>query len=398
MRSSANYHISELDKSNPYLISEDTVMYDLLFDTEAQTTFDRNLRTSLGLNPDGTDWIDIDNLSPDQFELNMFSPEELMNGGSSYIGYYGYDYTGTKKYKNKTNITDFFNNRDEYGDKTYNIGAYEPIYMAMYIQDQFSIKTLMFNIGLRVDRFDANQYVLKDPYLFRDAYTVQEVRDVYKVANNAEDDWVVYVNQLDQTLDPENASIVAYRKGHTWYDANGAVVTDPSTVLGATGGPILKNPIRTSMDEPMPSSKVEGSAFAKYEPQWSIMPRLSFSFNVSNKSLFYAHYNIITVRPTDLRLDPIDYLWIEKIGSQRTGGINNPNLKPSTLTMKLVSVRLSAKDQLSVWQPIIQKNVTKSRSTVIQEHIPLCIIPLITLTSVQFRALLSATTFVVPKM
>lgn len=324
MRSSANYHISELDTDNPYLLSDDTVMFDRYFDAEAQTTFDRNLRKSLGLDPNGTDWIDIDNMSPDQFSLSMFSPEELFNGGSTYISYYGYDYTGTKKYTKKTDINDFFNKTDENGDKLYNVGAYEPIYMAMYIQDKFSINTMMFNIGLRVDRFDANQYVLNDPYLFREAYTVKEVRDVYDVASNAEDDWVVYVNQLDKTLDPENANIVAYRSGHNWYDADGAVVTDPSTVLGATGGPILKNELdQTAV------SKVEGSAFSKYEPQWSIMPRLSFSFNVSSKSLFYAHYNIITVRPSDLRLDPISYLWVEKLGSQQGNVINNPSLKPS---------------------------------------------------------------------
>ncbi len=326
MRDKTNSHISELDLDNPYFVGQDTVMYDFYFNAEDQTTFDRNLRTSLGLDPNGTDWIDIDNMSPDQFELGMFSPEELFNGGSTYISYYGYDYTGAKKYNKKTDINDFFTATDKNGDKLYNIGAYEPIYMAMYIQDKFSINTLLFNIGLRVDRFDANQYVLNDPYLFRDAYTVGEVRGSYDarfIPSNAEDDWVVYVNQLDQTLDPDNSSIVAFRKGHTWYDANGAIVTDPTTVLGATGGPILKNEVdRTA------ASKVEGAAFSKYEPQWSIMPRLSFSFNVSNKSLFYAHYNIITSRPTNLRLDPISYLWIDKYGSSAGSVINNPNLKP----------------------------------------------------------------------
>ena len=331
MRSSANYHISELDKDNPYLVGEDTVLYDRLFDAEAQTTFDRNLRKSLGLDPNGKDWIDIDNMSPDQFSLSMFSPEELFNGGSAYISYYGYDYTGTKKYNKKTDINDFFNKTDANGDKLYNVGAYEPVYMAMYIQDKFSINTMMFNIGLRVDRFDANQYVLKDPYLFREAYTVSEVRGMFvdghgndMIASNAEDDWVVYVNQIDKTLDPDNSSIIGYRKGHNWYDANGAVVTDPSSVLGATGGPILKN----ALDDKA-VSKVEGGAFEKYDPAWSIMPRLSFSFNVSSKSLFYAHYNIITVRPTDLRLDPISYLWIEKLGPNQNNVINNPRLKPS---------------------------------------------------------------------
>jgi hypothetical protein len=44
------------------------------------------------------------------------------------------------------------------------VGAFSPIYMFGYILDKFSYKDLSFNIGLRVDRYDANQKVLKDPY------------------------------------------------------------------------------------------------------------------------------------------------------------------------------------------------------------------------------------------
>lgn len=328
MRTSANSHINELDLDHPYIVGVDTVMYDLL-NNGHQTNFDRNLRKSLGLNPDGTDWIDIDNMSPDQFDLSLFSPEELFNQGSSYISYYGYDYTGAKRNRKKTNIDDFFNKRDENGNKTYEIGAYEPIYMAFYIQDKFSIQTLLFNLGLRIDYFDANQAVLKDPYLFRDALTVGDVRGKFLdgqnndvIPSNASDDWVVYVNQMDKTLDAQNSSIVAFRDGHTWYDARGAIVTDPTTVLGATGGPILRNAIDSNA-----ISKVSSDAFEDYKPTPKFMPRLSFSFPVSNKSLFYAHYNIITSRPTALRLNPISYLWIEKYGPAATS-VNNPNLKP----------------------------------------------------------------------
>ena len=55
---------------------------------------------------------------------------------------------------------------------------YQPIYMAGYIQDKFAFKDLIFNIGLRVDRFDANQLVLKDPYLFYPAKTAGEVNQI----------------------------------------------------------------------------------------------------------------------------------------------------------------------------------------------------------------------------
>lgn len=326
MRSSVNSHISELDLDNPYIVAgTDTVLYDMYYDADKQTTFDRNLRSSLGLNPNGTDWIDLDNLDPNTFDLGMFSPEELFNGGNTYISYYGYDYTGSKKTKTKTNIEQFFT-EEVNGEKTYRVGAYEPVYMAMYIQDKFSIQSLLFNVGVRIDRFDANQSVLKDPYLFRDAYRVGEIRgsfDSKYIPGNAEDDWVVYVNQSDQTLDPDNTNIVAFRSGNTWYNAEGAEVTDPTTVLGATGGPILKKALPATY-----VSKVDYDAFEDYKPQWSVMPRLSFSFPVSNKSLFYAHYNIITSRPTNLRLDPISYLWIEKYNTAERR-VNNPSLKPS---------------------------------------------------------------------
>lgn len=329
MRSSVNQHFKDLDLDNPYIVgNSDTVMFNNQLVLADQTNFDRQLRTSMGLDPNGTDWIDVDNMSPDAFNINMFSAEELFNGGSNLISYYGYDYTGTKKYNQKTSIQDFFTKEDANGNKTYNIGAYEPIYMAMYIQDKFSINTLLFNIGLRVDRFDANQSVLSDPYLFRASETVKDVKGSFSnIPSNAQDDWVVYVNQLDKTLDPENSSIVAFRSGHTWYNAEGQEISDPSTVLGATGGPILKKALPDSQEKQL-VSKVDYDAFTDYKPQWSIMPRLSFSFPVSTKSLFYAHYNIITSRPTNLRLDPISYLWIEKLGSSANNTISNPNLKP----------------------------------------------------------------------
>ena len=46
----------------------------------------------------------------------------------------------------------------------------EPIY-AGYIQDKFAFDDLIFSIGLRVDRYDANQSVLADEYCLYDAYT-----------------------------------------------------------------------------------------------------------------------------------------------------------------------------------------------------------------------------------
>ncbi|MBO4504492.1 MAG: TonB-dependent receptor [Bacteroidales bacterium] len=346
MRNQANSHIGELDKDHP-IVTDDgeqfTVDYNRLISLSDQTVFDRNIRTELGLDPNGDDWIDIDSYDPSTFDISMFSAEDLLLGTSSgsnpLVSYYGYDYTGAKTHK-KTTIDDFFNGVDKYGQKTYNIGAYEPIYMAFYVQDKFAINSLLFNVGLRVDRFDANQQVLKDPYLFREAYTVAELRNINKDINfvgNAQDNWVVYYSGNDvymseadiQGGELNSTSIVGYRSGDTWYDAAGNEVTDPETDLSLyVNGPILKNPLFNENNELISGiTKVESGAFTDYKAQWSVMPRISFSFPVSDNSLFYAHYNIITSRPTNLQISPVDYLFISKRNSANDI-INNPNMKP----------------------------------------------------------------------
>ena len=341
MRNEANSHITELDLSNPHIWDNGEyiyVDYDRLVSLDDQSVFDRNLREHLGLNPNGDDWIDIDNLSPSTFSVDMFSAEELLLGNSAgsspLVSYYGYDYAG-RKYNKKTSIDDFFNNRDENGNKTYYIGAYEPIYMAFYIQDKFAINSLLFNVGLRVDRFDANQSVLKDPYLFREAYTVGDLRKInnnLSFVGNATDDWVVYYTGTDVYMSEADIasgeftsqSIVGYRYGDTWYDAAGNEVTDPESDLSLyVNGPVLKNEI----DQINSITKVESGAFTDYKAQWSVMPRISFSFPVNDNSLFYAHYNIITSRPTNLQISPVDYLFISKNNSAGSI-INNPNLRP----------------------------------------------------------------------
>lgn len=341
MRQKQNFHISQLDVLNPVspgynyfdVNLSDTVDYNPLINLADQSAFDRNLRIKLGLDPDGSDWLDIDSYDPSTFDISMFSPDELLIGLSGpMVGYYGFDYTGTSLTKRKTNISNFFDgevNAD--GDKVFNyeIGAYEPIYMAFYIQDKFAIQTLIFNVGLRIDRFDANQQVLKDPFLFREAHTVGSLKagnfgfaDERFVAN-AGDDWVVYVNDKGKLPDGNTQSIIGYRNGRDWYDASGQQILDPTTMLGATGGPVLKE----ALDETA-ISKVSGKAFADYTPQWSFMPRLSFSFPVGQSSQFYAHYNVIAYRPTNLQLNPVSYLFIEKFGSNANNSVNNPNLKP----------------------------------------------------------------------
>ncbi len=349
MRQTQNWHMQEIDFSNPIFYTDAdgvaVIDYNWLVNESDQKQFDRVIRETVGLDATGYDnqWIDIDSYDLSMYDalgVGMFSNQELMTGlsGNPLVSYSGYDYTGSKKY-NETDksqsIERFFGVVDpETGKMVYdfNIGAYEPIYMALYLQDKFSINTLLFNVGLRVDYFDANQQVLKDPFLFRDAYTVGELanhQDAEVQAafadrfGNTPEDWVVYVNSKDKIAEEAgDLSIVGYRNGTQWFDATGKEVTDPTSILGATGGPVLKDALVEGA-----ISKVSGKAFEDYNP-WdkiSFMPRISFSFPVSDVSLFYAHYNIITYRPTNLSLDPVSYLYIE---NNETAILNNPNLKP----------------------------------------------------------------------
>ena len=333
MRGLTNRHIEQLDKLNPhavydaYGVFQDTVYYDRLYDAETQSFFDYNLREKLGLAVNGTDWIDLDNYDPSTFSINMFSADELFNQGNSYVSFYGYDHTG-KLLKSKPSFDDFFTAKDDHGNYTRPIAAFEPIYMAGYIQDKFAFDDLIFNIGVRVDRFDANQPVLKDPYLFYEAKTVKEVNDLGTHPSNMGSDYYVYVNDIRNP-----SSVVGYRNGFTWYNAEGTEISDPSTLETPSGiAPYLLNPQQ---------EQINSSAFKDYQAQISVMPRISFSFPISDEALFFAHYDVLTKRPTEgLRMDLINYYFIRTMGQ---GFVSNPSLKPE----KTIDYELGFNQKLS---------------------------------------------------
>ena len=342
MRQQANIHIKELDLANPHPIYDihgtyqDTVNYDRLnadLDPitgdptgEFQSWFDRELRISLGKDPNGIEFIDIDSYSPDQFRLNMFSPDELLNSGASYAYYYGYDIYGNKTNTHNT-LKDFFTKKDEYGNHIRNIAPFNPIYQAGYIQDKFAIEDLIFNIGLRVDRFDANQKVLKDKYLLYNAYTRgsnPEGIDVITSTNHPStigNDYVVYVDDMNNP-----SAVVGYRNGDVWYNAEGQVISDPSLLAEAAGGKIAPYLTDQSLIDQDTLGIVNIAAFKDYKPETIFMPRIAFSFPISDEAQFFAHYDVLTQRPpTGNRLEPVDYLFMaDRVGAT----LNNPDLKP----------------------------------------------------------------------
>ena len=313
-RQLTNFHILELDLANPQfnaLGTYDQVYYDRLVNTNAQSRFDASLREKYNIADD--EFIDIDSYDPDQLSIDMFSADELNENGL--VSYYGYDYNGDEL-NSAASIEDFFSETNDKGDFTRNIGAFEPIYTAGYIQDKFAFDDLIFSVGLRVDRYDANQSVLADEYCLYDTYTASSnvalLSSDYSRPAGIGDDYVVYVNDLDNPTE-----VVGYRNGQDWFDENGEAINDPKTLAQAsTTGQIT--PYLVNSEDSIP-------VFKDFEPQTDFSPRISFSFPISDEAQFFAHYDVLTQRPpTGNRLNPISYLYLAETVN---AFVQNPNLK-----------------------------------------------------------------------
>ena len=345
MRNLANFHIDQLDVANPEIVSYngfvDTIRFYRMYNAADQYQFDKNLRDALGLSVTGVDWINTDSYDfndnsieyydrdgvmhkaylQDGFDISMFTPDELTQDGNSYVSYYGYDYLGNKL-KKQPSFSDFFTEVDENGNYTRPVGSFRPIYMAGYIQDKFAFKDLIFNIGVRVDRFDANQKVLKDPYILYDYYTVGDrMRNgklelpngtLVNVPDNIGEGFAVYVDDITNVT-----QVMGYRNDNTWYDAEGFEISDPTTLGGINGV--------TAWVKDKDQQHVDVKSFKDYDPQWNVMPRISFSFPISDEALFFAHYDVLTQRPSNIHTNIYDYYYF----SENSGTLNNPSLKPS---------------------------------------------------------------------
>ena len=336
MRQNANKHLSQMDLSNPHYSWQGSTLYvdyDRLYNAEAETYFSAAMRQYLGWsgNYDGERrFLDIDRYKPEDYVaaggMDMFSSDELFNGGgnNTLVNYYGYDHTGKKYSSSDWKVEDFFNpSNPKYRYRP----SFTPTYMAGYIQDQFYFQDLIFNVGVRVDIFDANQSVLKDPYLLYESYNVGDLRSgrtAYQgnIYAGAGDDWTVYVDAVDADI----PTIYGYRKGSTWYDVNGVELASPSSIAGTSGKP---TPYRTPNGQQAAKNNTVGKdAFEDYKPQIVVQPRIAFSFPVGENSQFKASYDIIARRPSsNWQANYYGYLYMSQISA-----ISNPNLKPEKIT------------------------------------------------------------------
>ena len=364
-RQLANRHITNLDTDNPILVIDgqeysyqeyldsgldfgefDTIRYDRLFVAEDQTYFDQQLReklNELGYNISDQDYINIDNLPVDVFSLDLFSADELLNNGNAFVFYNGYDILGNRL-TTQPSFNDFWTAENEDGMKTRPIGAFRPVYTAGYIQDRFNFNDIIFRVGVRVDRYDANRSVLKDKYSLYEIYSVNEVDPGLNPngahPGNIGGDYAVYVDDYNNPT-----QILGYRDEDTWYNSSGEEITDPRTIaLSSSTGtitPYLVDPnanIKSSDFDP-------NTSFEDYKPQVSVMPRIAFSFPISKETnreaLFFAHYDILTQRPpTGTSATAYDYYFFQE---NVNNVFDNPDLKPE----KTIDYQIGFQQQLN---------------------------------------------------
>ncbi len=320
--------------NNPFGETSDTVhIYANKVTSPQQFYFAHEIRKKLGLR--NYDYVNVDKLSANDLNLGMFSADELMVDQVLDLKYYGYDYKGNPVAGGRNNFNSFWTDSTTYQGNdnlsfkvpTRAIGAFQPIYMAGYIQDKFTFDKIIFRLGLRVDRFDANTKVMRDIYSL---YKTYNAKDFYSTVLGKQkpasigDDYIPYVDASN--------NVTAFRSGDKWFSSTGTPITDATTAFYGRGKAV---PATVSDVDKNPDYRITGSKFSPdasfedYTPQLNFMPRLAFSFPISDKANFFAHYDILTSRPLDGGISanyasPLDYYRME---INQGVFIGNPKLK-----------------------------------------------------------------------
>lgn len=264
-------------------------------------------------------YANVNELTNNDLSLDMFSSQELTD--ERVLGYSGFDYLRNKLSGN-VNFEDFYK-VDAQGNKAFTVSPFSPIYAGGYLQDKFTFKDIIFRLGLRVDYYDANTKVLKDPYSL---YGIMNASTFHGITGTTKpgsvgDDYKVYVTGERST------SVKAYRNGDVWYNSSGVQVNSSDQIFTSNlVFPAYIEPEDTIRSIKRSTFKLDDS-FEDYKPQYNFMPRLAFSFPISDNSNFFAHYDILVQRPTsNSYVSPLEYYYFNDQG--RTPA-NNPNLKPS---------------------------------------------------------------------
>ncbi len=341
IKNGVRYSLDDVNSGKINPSTSDTIVYDRKVDATAYSAFDLRLREKLyksGQISNFFDYINTDKYDPSVYSLDLFGADDLLNSGTSQVGYHGYDYTG-KLLTGNVNFNDFWTSKStitlDDGQKFsyYNrpIGAYRPNYIAGYLSDYIQYKDFRITLGVRVERFDNNTKVLRDPYSL---YPVATVADAPYISAakpaNIGDDYVVYVG--GNSASNPKPTVIGYRNGDTWYDKTGREVQDPQVLKTGTNSAALQPLLQATLQSQTQGNIKDSSfnpdnSFTDYKPQVNVMPRINFSFPLSDNALFYAHYDVLYQRPQGGLAYGVqtDYLFLDQNPSDIYA---NSNLKP----------------------------------------------------------------------
>jgi outer membrane receptor for ferrienterochelin and colicin len=328
-----NQHLNTVDTLNREIeqitISEDngfgfpiigTVVAPTIQDNDG--TFYRRIREDLGVPLD--EHVNIDGLSPDQLSLNQFSAQELTF--ANLVNYVGYDYLGNEV---DGSFDDFFAINPNTGQRNFTVGPNRPLYAAAYLQDKFTINNMIFRVGVRADRYDANTKVLKDPYSLYEIIGAQDFHDAVGTdrPGNIGDDYRVY------TATQGGDQVRAYRQGDNWFQADGTPANGPQEIEGIRTGlvfPRYANPLAGQSPNFIKEDEFTvATSFEDYAVQFNVMPRLAFSFPISGEANFFAHYDVLVQRPPSNALaTALDYYYFVERPGSTTSPFSNPALRP----------------------------------------------------------------------
>jgi len=270
-------------------------------------------------------FFNVDGIDPSLLSLGLFGAQELTDIPALNLNYYGYNYKG-ERLDNTVTFDDFFNSVDENGVRDLPVAAFQPIYAAAYLQDKFKFKDVIFRVGLRVERYDANTKVLKDPFSL---YEVMSARDFYAIPGNENlqrpatvgDDFKVYVKGDDQ----RSSNVTGFRDGETWFFADGEQANGGNVVFG---GDIVTPRLYDRVNNIRAAGYDVNNTFKDYEPEINWMPRLAFSFPISDDANFFAHYDILVQRPSETQAlaTPLQYYYFAERAQSTL--FENPALRP----------------------------------------------------------------------
>jgi len=224
----------------------------------------------------------------------------------SRVFYYGYDFLGLNEVDDQD--VDAFALK-----QNYNIAPYQPRYYAGYFQDKIEFRDIVLQLGARVDVFDNNALVLKDPYSL---FEITRAGDIGNYPSNVGADYSVF-------FDESTGAVRGYRDLEgKFYDPSGNEVSPRDVTFGA-GVQVKKDAQGNEL------KRLTSNVFESYDPQVNFQPRIGVSFPVTDQALFYASYDVVTQRPSENVYDTIQQYQQATESSKRN---NNPDLKPERTT------------------------------------------------------------------